>query len=95
VEAAAAQDLQQLIMPTRSVDDYEIEFTAEPLEGTSLWGAYVAIYMPSDNPMHMTNVYPRQRVAAHVALTSEAAAEASAEESGVKILAQLRSTSSR
>jgi hypothetical protein len=78
-------------MPTKSVDDYEIEFTAEPLEGTSLWGAYVAIFMPSDNPMHMNNIYPKQRVAADVTLPSESAAEAEAEKSAMRILEQLRS----
>ena len=82
-------------MPTRTVDGYEIEFTAEPLEGTRLWGAYVAIYMPSDNPMHMNHVHPKQRVAADVVLASEAAAEAEADKCGAKILQQLRSTSSR
>jgi hypothetical protein len=93
VEAAAAQDFQRLIMPTRSVDDYEIDFTAEPLEGTSLWGAYVAIFMPSDNPMHMNNIYPKQRVASDATLPSCAAAEAEAEKCAVKILEQLRSAS--
>ncbi|NGZ87345.1 hypothetical protein [Duganella aceris] len=77
-------------MPTKTVDGYEIEYTAEPLEGCDQWGAYVAIFMPSDNPMHMNNVYPKQRVAADVALATEAAAEAEAEKSAVEILTQLR-----
>jgi hypothetical protein len=80
-------------MPTKTVDDYEIEFTAEPLEGTSLWGAYVAIYMPSANPMHMNNIYPRQRVAADAILSACAAAEAEAEKCAMQILDQLRSAS--
>jgi hypothetical protein len=79
-------------MPTKIVDDYEIEFTGEALEGSEQWGAYVAIFMPSANPMHMTNIYPKQRVAADLALPSEAAAEAQAEQAGVEILQQLRST---
>ena len=77
-------------MPNKRVDDYEIEFTGERLEGTGQWGAYVAIFMPSDNPMHMTNVYPKQRVAADVELASESEAEAEAERAGTAILAQLR-----
>lgn len=78
-------------MPAKWIDGYEIEYTAEPLEGCRLWGAYVAIFMPSANPMHMTNVYPRQRVAADLALSSEAAAEAQAEKAGADILQHLRS----
>ena len=77
-------------MPNKRIDDYEIEFTGERLEGSGQWGAYVAIFMPSDNPMHMTNVYPRQRVAADVVLSSEPEAEAAAERAGTEILAQLR-----
>ena len=78
-------------MPTKCIDDYEIEFTGERLEGSSLWGAYVAIFMPSANPMHMNNIYPKQRVAADRTLPTEAAAETQAEQSAMKILAQLRS----
>ena len=77
-------------MPEKTVDGYEIEYTAEPLEGCDQWGAYVAIFMPSDNPMHMTNVYSKQRVAADLALSSEAQAEAEAEKAGMEILQQLR-----
>jgi hypothetical protein len=77
-------------VPTKLIDDYEVEFTAEPLEGCGQWGAYVTIYAPSDNPMHMNNVYPKQRVSADATLPSQAAAEAEAESSAQKILAQLR-----
>jgi hypothetical protein len=80
-------------MPTKYVDEYEIDYTGEPLEGTGLWGAYVAIYMPSDNPMHMNKVYPKQRVAADATLSSESAAEAEAEAAGMTILSQLRAPS--
>lgn len=80
-------------MPEKTVDGYEIEYTAEALEGCDQWGAYVAIFMPSDNPMHMTNVYPKQRVAADITLPSQAAAEARAEQAGMEILQQLRSAS--
>jgi hypothetical protein len=78
-------------MATKLIDEYEIEFTGEALEGTSQWGAYVAIFMPSDNPMHMNNIYPKQRVAADITLPSEAEAEAEAEKAAMKILEQLRS----
>ena len=77
-------------MPTKLIDGYEVEFTAAPLEGCALWGAYVAIFAPSSNPMHMDNFYPRQRVSADMPLTSQASAEAEAERAASKILAQLR-----
>jgi hypothetical protein len=77
-------------MPTTNVDGYEIEFTAEPLPGTDDWGAYVAIFAPSDNPMHMANVYPRQRVAADVSFASQDTAEQAAQQAGVETLQQLR-----
>jgi hypothetical protein len=77
-------------MPEKTVDGYEIEYTAEPLEGCDQWGAYVAISMPSDNPMHMTNVYPKQRVAADQTLSTEAAAEAEAEKAGMEVLRRLQ-----
>lgn len=77
-------------MPEKSVDGYEIEYTAEPLEGCDQWGAYVAIFIPSDNPMHMNNVHPKQRVAADLTLSSEAEAEAQAEKAGMEILQRLQ-----
>ena len=77
-------------MPIKTIDGYEIDYTAEPLEGCGDWGAYVAIFTPSDNPMHMNNIYPKKRVAADVALASEAMAEQAAEKAAMEILRQLR-----
>jgi hypothetical protein len=77
-------------MPTKYIDGYEIEFTAELLTGTELWGAYVAIFAPSDNPMHLENIYPKERVVADVSLPSEEAAVAAAEKAGAEVLEQLR-----
>lgn len=79
-------------MPIKCIDEYEIDYTAEPLEGCSDWGAYVAIFTASDNPMHMNNIYPKRRVAADVKLASESAAEEAAEHAAMTILEQLRST---
>lgn len=79
-------------MPTKYVDDFEIEFTAEQLPGTNKWGAYVAIHTQSANPMHLATVYPKHRVAADQSFASEAAAEAEAEKAGILTLAQLRSS---
>lgn len=77
-------------MPTRYVDDFEIEFTAEPLPGTNEWGAYVAIFGKSDNPMHLATLYPKHRIAADQSFASEAAAEAEAEKAAMLTLEQLR-----
>ena len=77
-------------MPTKLIDNYEVEFAAEPLEGCDQWGAYVTIYAPSDNPMHMNTIYPKQRVSADATLPNQAAAEAEAESAALKILAQIR-----
>jgi hypothetical protein len=40
--------------------------------------------------MHMNNLVPKKRVAADVALTSEAMAEEAAEKAAMEILGQLR-----
>jgi hypothetical protein len=81
---------EELTMPTKTIDGYQIDFTAEPLPGTDHWGAYVAIFAPSDNPMHLDEVYARQRVMADVPCTSEAEAQAQAEQAAIDILAHLR-----
>ena len=77
-------------MPIKTIDGYEIDYTGERLEGCDDWGAYVAIFTPSDNPMHMNNIVPKKRVAADVALTSEAMAEQEAEKAAMEILGHLR-----
>jgi hypothetical protein len=78
-------------MPAKNIDGYEVEFTGERLEGTSQWGAFVSIYAPSSNPMHMMNVFPKRRVSADLALMDQRSAEAEAERVALKILAELRS----
>jgi len=78
-------------MPTKSVDGYEIEFTGELLEGTKQWGAYVSIFAPSANPMHMIHIYPKRRVSADLTLLDQRSAEAEAERAAMKIVEGLRS----
>jgi hypothetical protein len=77
-------------MPINTIDDYDIEFTAEPLEGSAQWAAYVEITTPSTNPMHLDTVYPKQRVAADASFADEAQALAAAEAAGPQILERLR-----
>lgn len=77
-------------MPAKNIDDYEIEFTGELLEGTAQWGAYVSINAPSDNPMHLNNIYPKRRVSAELTWSDQHAAEAEAERAAAIILDELR-----
>lgn len=78
-------------MPTKIIDGYEVEFTGELLEGTAQWGAYVSIYAPSNNPMHMSHIYPKRRVSADLTLSDQHVAEAEAERAASEILKHLRS----
>jgi len=78
-------------MPIKSIDSYEVEYTGELLEGTQQWGAFVSIFAPSSNPMHMNHIYPKRRVSADLTLLDKQAAEAEAERAALKILDDLRS----
>lgn len=78
-------------MPTKNIDSYEVEFSGELLEGTEQWGAYVAIFAPSDNPMHLTAIYPRRRVSPDLAFSDQHAAEVEADRAASLILKDLRS----
>lgn len=77
-------------MPIAFVDHYEVDYTAEPLRGTRQWGAYVAIFTPSGNPLHRMNVFPRRRVLADHVFTTEAEAQAAAHAEGLAVLERLR-----
>jgi hypothetical protein len=78
-------------MPSKNIDSHEVEFTGEMLEGTEQWGAYVSISVPSTNPMHMNNVYPKRRVSPDLTFSDQHAAEAEAERAAVTILKELHS----
>jgi hypothetical protein len=77
-------------MPSKNIDGYEVEFTGELLDGTKQWGAYVSIFAPSSNPMHMMHIYPKRRVSADLTLMDQRSAEAEAERAALKILEELR-----
>ena len=78
-------------MPAKNIDDYEVEYTGELLEGTEQWGAYVSISAPSDNPMHLNTIVSKRRVSAELTLSDQQAAEAEAERAAAIILNELRS----
>lgn len=77
-------------MPTKYIDDYEIEFSAEPLEGCALWGAYVAVFAPSTTPMHRINVRHKRRVAVTERFADAASACAAAEAAAPNIVASIK-----
>lgn len=76
-------------MPTKIIDGFQIEFTAELLLGCEFWGAYVAIFEASENPMHMKNIFSKQRVAADVDFPDEESAKSAAEKGGMEVLERL------
>lgn len=77
-------------MPTKNIDDFEVEFTGEQLSGTEQWGAYVSISMPSDNPMHLNTIYRKRRVSVDLVLLDQHAAEVEAERVASIMLTELR-----
>ncbi|MYM88536.1 hypothetical protein GTP91_15300 [Rugamonas sp. FT82W] len=77
-------------MPTKYIDNFEIEFSAERLEGCKLWGAYVAVFAPSATPMHRLNVRRKHRVAAVQQFADAESACAAAEAAAQDIVASLK-----
>ncbi len=74
-------------MPIKYVGCYEIDYTAERLRGCGTWGAYVAIFTQSSNPMHRHNVTSKQRVRADQLFVSEAEAQEQAANAAPLLLA--------
>ena len=77
-------------MPIKTVDDYQVEYMAEALEGCDQWGAFVAISAPSATPMHMNVIHERQRVAADQAFGTAAEAEDAAEQAALALVENLQ-----
>ncbi|MYN01025.1 hypothetical protein GTP41_02830 [Pseudoduganella sp. DS3] len=77
-------------MPIKIIDGYEVEFTGEALEGAAQWGAFVSIFAPSANPMHLMHIVPKRRVSADQVFSDQHAAELEAERAASLILQQLR-----
>ncbi len=65
-------------MHTETIGNYEIECSGIQLPDSEDWGANLAIYAPSTNPMHRNDIFPSQRVAVDVVFSSEQEAEAEA-----------------
>ena len=77
-------------MPIKTIDDYQVEYMAEALEGCEQWGAFVAISAPSATPMHMNVIHARQRVAADQVFGTEAEAEGAAEQAALALVKNLQ-----
>jgi hypothetical protein len=65
-------------MATEMIGEYEIEYSGVALPDGGGWGAYVAIYGPSQNPMHRNSLFPTQHVSVETVFSDEQAAEAEA-----------------
>jgi hypothetical protein len=65
-------------MPSEQIGKYEIEYAGVQLANSENWGAQVAIFGPSSNPMHRTPLFPEQRVSIESVFPSREAAEAEA-----------------
>lgn len=65
-------------MPTETIGEYEIEYSGIQLPDGEDWGANLAIYGPSCNPMHRNDIFPSQRVAVDMVFHTEQEAEAEA-----------------
>ena len=65
-------------MATEQLGEYEFDYSGVRMTDVDGWGAYVAIYGPSPNPMHRNPIFHTQRVAVGAVFHSqeEAAAEA-------------------
>jgi hypothetical protein len=68
----------EIAMPTETIGEYEIEYSGIQLPDSEDWGANLAIYGPSCNPMHRNDIFPSQRVAVDTVFHTEQEAEAEA-----------------
>jgi hypothetical protein len=71
---------------TEQMGEYEIEYAGQRMADVDGWGAYVAIYGPSKNPMHRNSIVPNQRVAVERVFDSEQEAEAEARTAAIRML---------
>ena len=73
-------------MPTEQLGDYEIEYSAVRMTDVDGWAAWVTIFGPSTNPMHMNSIVPAQRVSVEHVFDTEAEAEAEAHKVALAML---------
>lgn len=73
-------------MPSQLIDGFEIEYEGVHLPDKQGWGAYVAVYGPSHNPMHLNNLFPKQHVSIEAVFLTEQLAEAEAHRVALELL---------
>jgi hypothetical protein len=75
-------------MKSEQIAEYEIEYSGVQLPDSEEWAAYLTIYGPSSNPMHMNNIFPHQRVCIDMVFPTEQAAEAEARKHAMSMIGQ-------
>jgi hypothetical protein len=73
-------------MVSETIGEYEIEYFGERLPNGEGWGAHVAVYGPSPNPMHRNTLFPSQHVSVETVFADEQAAQAAAREVALSLL---------
>ncbi|HJV81155.1 hypothetical protein [Noviherbaspirillum sp.] len=79
-------ELPEAAMAQETIGEFDIEYSGIRLADVEGWGAYVAIYGPSHNPMHRNEVFPHQRVAVETVFPTERAAEEEARKIAMTLL---------
>ena len=73
-------------MVNLEINGYEVEYSGEFLDESKDWAAYLTLFLPSSNPMHMNNIFPRQRVLADLTFPDEGAAEDAAHKVALEMI---------
>jgi len=73
-------------MSNSQINGYEIECSGELLDASGTWAAYLALFLPSSNQMHMNNIFPRQRVLVGFSYPNKIAAEDAAYKVALEII---------
>jgi hypothetical protein len=73
-------------MVNMQINGYEVEYSGEFLEESQDWAAYLALFLPSSNPMHMNNIFKKQRVSIDLTFPDEESAEDAAHKVALEII---------
>lgn len=73
-------------MVNLQINGYEVEYSGEFLEESKDWAAYLALFLPSSNPMHMNNIFKKQRVSIDLTFPDEASAEDAAHKVALEMI---------
>jgi hypothetical protein len=73
-------------MKSETIGEYEIEYSGVRLPNGDGWGAHVAVYGPSPNPMHRNILFPPQHVSVETVFPDEQTAQAEARKVALSML---------